>query len=332
MSSGYAPLSVVALDDYQGLTESLGLEARLAGTRWTALREHLEGEQLARALSGATVVIAMRERTAFPDSLFRQLPVLKLLITTGMSNAVIDVAAAAAHGVTVCGTTPPRPPRDGASGLANTAELAWSLLLSLARNLQAEAASVRRGGWQESVGADLSGATLGIVGLGRVGSLMPPVARAFGMDAIAWSPHLDEARAGAAGARLPSKDELFATADFITVHLGLSAATTGIIGRPELRAMKPTAYLINTSRGPLVDTSALLQALREGWIAGAALDVFDTEPLPADSPLRTAPRLIATPHLGFVTRRTLEHWYDQAVENIETWQAGRPLRVIRPAG
>jgi phosphoglycerate dehydrogenase-like enzyme len=332
MNSGYAPLSVVALDDYQGLTTSLGLEARLPGSRWTALREHLEGEQLASALSEATVVIAMRERTALPASLFRQLPALKLLITTGMSNTVIDFAAAAAHGVTVCGTTPPRPPREGASGMANTAELAWSLLLSLARSIPAEAASVRNGGWQQSVGADLSGATLGIVGLGRIGSLMPPVARAFGLDVIAWSPHLDEARAAGAGARLAGKDELFATADFVTVHLGLSAATTGIIGRPELRAMKPTAYLVNTSRGPLVDASALLQALREGWIAGAALDVFDTEPLPADSPFRTAPRLIATPHLGFVTRRTLEHWYDEAVENIDAWRAGRPLRIVRPAG
>jgi phosphoglycerate dehydrogenase-like enzyme len=332
MNSGDAPVSVVALDDYQGLTAALGLEARLPGSRWTALREHFEGEQLVGALNGATVVIAMRERTAFPASLFQQLPALKLLVTTGMRNTAIDVAAAAAHGVTVCGTSPPRPPRQGAPAMGNTAELAWSLLLSLARNLPAEVASVRSGGWQESVGVDLSGATLGVVGLGRVGSLMPPVARAFGMDVIAWSPHLDEARAAGAGARLASKDELFETSDFITLHLGLSAETTGIVGRGELRTMKPAAYLINTSRGPLVDTSALLHALREGWIAGAALDVFDTEPLPADSPLRTAPRLIATPHLGFVTRRTLEHWYHEAVENIAAWQAGRPLRVISPDG
>lgn len=330
MSSDHVPCRVVVLDDYQGLVASLGLEARLPGSCWTSVREHLEGDRLVEALSGATVIIVMRERTPFPASLFQQLPALELLVTTGMTNAVIDLAAASAHGVTVCGTGPPKSPRDGSPGSNNTAELAWALLLSLARNIPDEVASLRGGGWQETVGVDLSAATLGVVGLGRIGSAMPPIARAFGMDTVAWSPHLDEARAAKTGSRLVSKEELFATADFVTLHLALSASTTGIVGLPELRAMKASAFLINTSRGPLIDTKALLHALDEAWIAGAALDVFDSEPLSAGSRLRTAPRLIATPHLGYVTQRTLSHWYSQAIEDIAAWQAGNPQRVISP--
>ena len=313
---------VVALDDYQGLVEQYSLAGRPDGAEWVAIREHLTGDALVRALDGAAVIVAMRERTRFNRDLLTKLPDLKLLITTGMHNASIDLQAAAEHGVTVSGTNGPR--------TTNTAELAWALILSLVRHLPEEAASVREGGWQHTVGTDLLGSTLGLAGLGRIGHQMARIAQAFQMEVIAWSQNLDPAVAGEAGVRAVSKEDLFATADVVSVHLMLSDRTRGLITERELRSMKPTAYLVNTSRGPIIDSAALLRALNEGWIAGAGLDVFDTEPLPADDPLRRAPRTVLTPHLGYVTARTMTHWYEDAVEDIAAWQRGEPVRLLTP--
>jgi phosphoglycerate dehydrogenase-like enzyme len=266
--------------------------------------------------------VAMRERTRFGRDLFGRLPDLKLLITTGLHNASIDLQAAAEHGVTVSGTSGPR--------TANTAELTWALILSLARHLPEEVAAVRQGGWQHTVGTDLLGATLGLVGLGRIGRQMAGIAHAFQMEVIAWSQNLDPAVAAGAGVRAVSKEGLFGAADVVSIHLMLSDRTRGLITERDLRAMKPTAYLVNTSRGPVIDSAALLRALNEGWIAGAGLDVYDTEPLPADDPLRHAPRTVLTPHLGYVTARTMSHWYEDAVEDIAAWQRGEPIRLLIP--
>ena len=281
---------VVALDDYQGLVERYSLVGRPDGAAWVAVREHLTGEALVAKLDGAAVIVAMRERTRFDRELFARLPDLKLLITTGMQNASIDLQAAAGQGVVVSGTSGPR--------TTNTAELTWALILALVRHLPEEAASVRDGGWQHTVGTDLLGTTLGLVGLGRIGHQMARIGQAFGMDVIAWSQNLDPAVAAEAGVRAVSKADLFGAADVVSVHLMLSDRTRGLIADRELRAMKPTAYLVNTSRGPIIDATALLRALNEGWIAGAGLDVYDTEPLPTDDPLRHAPRNVLNPHHG----------------------------------
>ncbi len=311
---------VVALDDYQGLVEQYSLAGRPDGAEWVAVREHLTGDALVAALDGAAVIVAMRERTRFDRELFARLPDLKLLITTGMQNASIDLQAAAAQGVVVSGTSGPR--------TTNTAELTWALILALVRHLPEEAASVRDGGWQHTVGTDLLGTTLGLAGLGRIGHQMARIGQAFGMDVIAWSQNLDPAVAAEADVRAVSKADLFGAADVVSVHLMLSDRTRGLITERELRAMKPTAYLVNTSRGPIIDAAALLRALNEGWIAGAGLDVYDTEPLPVDDPLRHAPRTVLTPHLGYVTERTMSHWYEDAVEDIAAWQQGKPVRLL----
>jgi len=316
---------IVALDDYQGLAADLGLarrldDAGLTDTELVALREHLGPDALVTALNGAAVVIAMRERTRFDDALLARLPDLRLLVTTGRANAAIDLAAADEHGVTVCGT--------GGPPTANTAELTWGLILSLLRHIPAEDARVRAGGWQHTVGQDLLGARLGLVGLGRIGHQMARIAAAFEMDVVAWSQHLDPEVATAAGVRAVTKEELFATANVVSVHVVLSPRTRHLIGEPELRAMQSSAILVNTSRGPIVEPSALRRALAEGWIAGAGLDVYDVEPLPADDPLRTAPRTVLTPHLGYVTERTMDHWYDDVAGDIAAWSRGEPVRVI----
>ncbi|WP_433378650.1 D-2-hydroxyacid dehydrogenase family protein [Actinoplanes sp. CA-142083] len=247
---------------------------------------------------------------------------MKLLVTTGMANASIDLAAAARAGVTVCGTT--------GSGVS-TAELAWALILACRRHVVTEDRALREGRWQTTVGFDLAGATLGVLGLGRLGSKVARVGQAFDMRVIAWSQNLTAAQATSAGATLVTKEGLLAAADVLTVHLKLSDRTRGLIGAPELAAMKPSAVLINTSRGPIVDEAALATALTAGTIAGAGLDVYDTEPLPLGNPLRGAPNTVLTPHLGYVTDATYRAWYEQIVENIAAWQAGTPLRVLTPS-
>ena len=261
----------------------------------------------------------MRERTAFPRSLLERLPNLRLVVTTGMANAAIDLDALRDLGVTLCGT--------GGSP-ASTLELTWALLLAVSRHVCEEDRSVRGGGWQHTIGPELAGRTLGVVGLGRIGSLMVPVARAFGMDVIAWSQHLSPSAASEAGVDRVEKEELFARADFVSIHYKLSRRSIGIVGAAEIGRMKRTAFLVNTSRGPLVDSSALLAALREGRIAGAGLDVYDEEPLPPDHPLRSAPRTVLTPHIGYVATGTYERWWHEIVGDVEAFLDGEPIRVV----
>lgn len=312
---------IVLLDDYQGIALDYGGWDRIPD-EWqvVALEQHIEdADELVTALAEAEVVVAMRERTALPAAILDRLPELKLLITTGMGNVAIDVAAAKANGVVVCGT--------GIKG-APTAELAWGLILALLRNIPAEDANLRSGGWQSTIGGDLEGATLGLVGLGRLGKRMVPVAQAFGMEVLAWSENLDPEAARALGAEPVEKLDLFARSDFVSVHYKLSERSRGIVGAAEIGAMKPSAYLVNTSRGPLVDSGALLAALESGAIAGAGIDVYDAEPLPPDHPLRTARRTVLTPHLGYVTEDTYATFFGDAVDDVLAWLDGAPVRLV----
>ncbi|MEM7023840.1 MAG: D-2-hydroxyacid dehydrogenase family protein [Pseudomonadota bacterium] len=314
---------IAILDDYQRVAESMADWASLGeDVEVTFFHDHLaDPDQLVARLTPIDIIGIMRERTPFPASLLERLPNLRLLITTGRRNASIDLAAAQRLGVTVCGT--------GAPGHA-TAELAMALMLTLARKLPTETASMRQGGWQVGLGRDLHGATLGLVGLGRLGSRVARTAQAFEMKVIAWSENLTDERATEHGVRRVTKADLLKSADFVSVHLQLSPRTRGLIGAAELALMKPEAYLINTSRGPIVDQDALVDALRANRIAGAALDVFDHEPLPPDDPLREVPNLLLTPHIGYVTRETYAVFYREMVEGIAAFLAGRPLRVIVP--
>ncbi len=312
---------VAVLDDYQDVARTYGPWDRLGSCiDLTVLTAHIDSvDALAAALAPFEVVVAMRERTPFPRQLLERLPRLRLLVTTGSRNASIDVEAADDLDVVVSGT--------GFSA-ASTVELAWAHLLALPRNVAAEDASMRRGGWQERVGPELSGRTLGLLGFGNVGSRMAEIAQLFGLRVIAWSQNLTAARAARHGAVLVPKDELFAQADFLSIHYRLSDRSAGIVGRSELARMKRTAYLINTSRGPLVDEAALISALRNREIAGAGLDVFDTEPLPEDHPLRSTENTLLTPHIGYVATTQYARWFEDIVENIEAWLEGRSLRVI----
>ncbi|MFF9581644.1 D-2-hydroxyacid dehydrogenase family protein [Streptomyces achromogenes] len=316
-------LRCVVLDDFQGVaTEAADWSVLGDRVEVVALREHLHDEDaLAAALADYDIIVTLRERVPFPGSLISRLPRLKLLIASGMRNSVIDYAAAEAHGVTVCGTqssgTPP-------------VELTWALLLGLARGIVQENNALRAGGpWQSTVGADLHGRRLGLLGLGRIGSRVARVGLAFGMRVCAWSRNLTKERAEEVGVELAgSKEELLAGSDFVSVHLALGERTRGLVGAAELALMKPTAYLVNTSRAAIVDQEALLTALHEGRIAGAGVDVFDIEPLPAGHPMRTAPRLLATPHLGYVSQANYTTYYGQAVENIQAYLAGSPIRRL----
>lgn len=318
-----ANIRCAILDDYQNVALTLA--------DWTAVhsrvdvrvfQDHFRHESdLVAAIKDCQIVVAMRERTPFPRALFARLPNLKLLVTTGMKNAAIDLAAARDFGVLVSGTE---------SLVHPTAELTWGLILTLARRIPLEAEAFRRGGrWQQSLGTDLKGKRLGIVGLGRLGTRVALIARAFEMEVVAWSQNLTAERCRAAGASLAgSLDELLATSDFVSLHLVLSERTRGLIGERELRRMKRSAFLINTSRGPIVDESALLKALTEGWIAGAGIDVFDEEPVPPDHPLRRAPNLVATPHIGYVTEDNYRLFYGMVVENIAAWLSDAPIRLL----
>jgi phosphoglycerate dehydrogenase-like enzyme len=305
------------LDDYQ--------DCALGFADWASLHD-VEVKNFTRTITTTDglaefeIIVAMRERTRFDAALFARLPRLKLLITTGMRNAAIDLTAAAARGVTVCGTR----------SLPNPApELTWGLLLALARQIPAEVVAVREGNWQTQMGAGLSGKTLGIVGLGKIGSQIARYAQAFDMPVLAWSRNLTDEHCRSVGAeRASSLDALLQRADVVTLHLILSDATRGIIGARELGLMKPTALLVNTSRGPLIDEAALLQTLTHNRIAGAALDVFDTEPLPAAHPLRTLPNVVATPHIGYVCRENYELFYGDALEDIQAWLKGSPVRTL----
>ena len=317
------PMRCAVLDDFQGAASVCADWSPLAGRVEVVAfaAHHADEDELAAALADFDIVVTLRERVAFPASLFARLPRLRLLVASGMRNSVIDYAAADAHGVTVCGT---------ASSSTPPVELTWALLLGLARGIVAENTALREGGpWQSTVGADLDGRRLGILGLGKIGARVARIALAFGMEVTAWSPNLTEERAAEAGVRAAaSKEELLAESDFVSIHLALGDRSRGLVGAPELALMKPTAYLVNTSRAAIVDQDALLAALHEGGIAGAGVDVFDVEPLPADHPMRTAPRLLATPHLGYVSRDNYRTYYGQAVEDILAFLDGTPVRRL----
>ncbi|MFJ5120522.1 D-2-hydroxyacid dehydrogenase family protein [Kitasatospora sp. NPDC088548] len=316
-------LRCAVLDDFQGVATSIVDWSPVADrVAVTAFREHFGSEdELAEAVADFDIIVTLRERVAFPASLFARLPRLRLLVASGMRNSVIDHAVAREHGVTVCGT---------ASSATPPVELTWALLLGLARGIVPESAALRAGGpWQSTVGADLAGRQLGLLGLGKIGSLVARVGLAFGMEVVAWSQNLTGERAAEVGVlKAASKEELLGGSDFVSVHLALGERTRGLVGAAELALMKPEAYLVNTSRAAIVDQDALLAALTEGRIAGAAVDVFDIEPLPADHPLRTAPRLLATPHLGYVSRDNYRTYYGQAVESIAAFLAGAPIRRL----
>jgi phosphoglycerate dehydrogenase-like enzyme len=312
---------IAVLDDYQSAAAGFADWSLVPGpVDVVEFADHLcDEDALVDRLLPFEVVVAMRERTPFPRTLLERLPHLRLLVTTGRRNASIDVAAAAERGITVCGT---------GSHAAGPVELTWALILAVARQVPLEDASVRAGGWQETVGTDLAGATLGVLGLGRLGERVARIGQAFDMDVVAWSQNLTDQRAAEVGVRLVDRDELFATADVLTVHLVLSDRTRGLVGRDELERMKPSAILVNTSRGPIVDEAALLDALSGSRIAGAGLDVFDTEPLAPDHPLRSAPRTVLTPHLGYVAEKTYEIFFREAVEDVAAFLAGSPIRVL----
>lgn len=313
-------MNLAILDDYQGVALDLADWGDL-DIPVTVFREPFpDADAVVAKLREFEIICAMRERTPFPAELFPRLPKLKLLVTTGMKNASIDVAAANARGVTVCGTESP--------GHA-TGELTMALMLSLARGLPQETASLRSGGWQVGLGRDLRGATLGLIGLGRLGARVAKMAQVFGMEAIAWSENLTDERCTEVGVRrAASLDALLGEADFVTIHTRLSDRTRGLLGARELGLMKRDAALINTSRGPIVDMAALLKALDAGRPGSAAVDVYDTEPLPRDCPERNHPKLLATPHVGYVTRETYRIFYEQSCEAVAAWQLGVPIRVL----
>ncbi len=291
----------------------------------TVYQAHAENEDaLVARLEPYDVVCAMRERTRFDRRVFARLPNLKLLCSTAARNAAIDVQAAQDHGVLVCGTGAPDP------GLA-TAELTWALILGLTRHIAAEDANMRAGRWQSTMGRDLKYLTLGVIGLGRLGTPVARVGAAFGMEVVAWSPNMTKERAAAAGAQLVTKDELLSLSDVISIHMVLSDRTRDLLDADDLGKMKPDAILVNTSRGPLVNEAALVQALKDRRIGGAALDVFDREPLPADHALRRLPNTLLTPHIGYSTQATYAVFIPETVENIRAWLSGKPIRVMNPA-
>ncbi len=313
---------IAVLDDYQNVALSLADWSKLQQSHdIKVFNERIGGvAALAGALAPFEVIGIMRERTAFSRALIEKLPNLKLLVTTGKRNAAIDLDAAKEHGVTVCGT--------GGGGLS-TAELAIGLMLAFARHMRLEFESMRPGGaWQSTLGFDLEGKTLGILGLGNLGARVGRIGTAIGMKLIAWSEHLTDERARQHGAERVSKDDLFRRADVLSIHSVLSPRTRGLVGARELGLMQKHALLINTSRGPIVEEAALLAALRGRQIAGYAADTFDVEPLAADHPLRSEPRALLTPHLGYVTAETYRSFYAGMVAGIEAFFAGKPIGVL----
>jgi phosphoglycerate dehydrogenase-like enzyme len=317
-------MRLAILDDYQNVALTMAdWEGLRPSVQIQIFRDTLKNEDaVAERLRDFEIIVAMRERTAFRRSLLERLPKLKLLVTTGMVNASIDKKAAAEQGIIVSGTTSLRHP---------TAELTWGLMLALARNITREDAGMRKGAWQTTVGVSLHGKVLGILGLGKLGSQVAAFGKAFMMDVIAWSENLTLGHADSLGVRRVEKQELFRRADFLTIHTVLSKRTRGIVGSDDLAAMKSTSYLINTSRGPIVEERALIASLETGKIAGAALDVYDQEPLPADHALRRLENVILTPHLGYVTDENYRAFYGEAAENVRAYLAGNPIRVLNPA-
>jgi phosphoglycerate dehydrogenase-like enzyme len=314
---------VAILDDYQGVATRLVGDLG-EGVEVEAFRDHVADEDaLVARLAPFEIVVAMRERTPFPASTLERLPALRLLVTTGMGNASIDLDAAAANGVLVCGTQILVHP---------TAELALGLILALARRIPQEDAALRAGRWQESVGVSLRGRRLGLIGLGKLGKQLATLGNALGMEVVAWSANLTPEAAAESGAAYLPLRELLASADVVSIHTRLSDRTRGLFGREELALLKPSALLVNTSRGPIVDETALAEALREGRIAGAALDVFDVEPLPPGHPLRDAPNTVLTPHIGYVADDNYRVFFDEVAEDIRAFLAGAPVRKLNELG
>ncbi|EKS35891.1 D-2-hydroxyacid dehydrogenase family protein [Afipia clevelandensis] len=316
------PLRCAILDDYQNVA--------LKFVDWSPLNGKIDitvfdtpfasQDEAIRALQDFEIVCAMRERTPFPREVLAALPKLKLLLTSGMRNASFDLEAAKDSGVTVCGT----------GGVGNaTASLAIGLMLELTRRIGFENARMHAGElWQTTMGQDVEGMTLGVVGLGKLGTKVAAIAKALGMKVIAWSQNLTPEACAAAGVTYASKDELFATADIVTIHTILSKRTRGLISADDLARMKPTSYLVNTARGPIVDEAALLDALQRKAIAGAGLDTFSVEPLPLDHPLRKLDNVVLTPHLGYVTETNYRKYYGDMVEDIAAWLKGAPIREM----
>ena len=315
-------LRCAILDDYLNLA--------LTTADWSKVRDRVDitvfnqpfasQEAAASALQDFEIICAMRERTPFPRALFAGLPKLKLLITSGMRNAAIDMEAAKDHQVVLCGTQWARDP---------TASLAMGLILELTRNIGRENARMHAGEpLQKFVGIEIEGRTLGVIGLGKLGSKVSKLAQAFGMNVIAWSPNLTPERCKEVGVTYATKEELFATADIVTIHVVLGPRSRGLVGHADLARMKPTAYLVNTARGPIVDEAALLETLQQRKIAGAAMDVFSVEPLPVDHPFRKLDNMVLTPHLGYVTEDSFRNHYAQMVEGIDAWFKGEPLRKL----
>jgi phosphoglycerate dehydrogenase-like enzyme len=309
-------IRIALLDDYQNMSLEMADWSPLAGrAAITVFNDHLSNlDKLVERLLPFDVVCVMRERTPLPRSVIERLPRLKLIASTGSRNAAIDVEAAAERGIAVAHTGYDARP---------TIEMTWALILASARQVALENAHLRAGGWQRTVGDSLHGKTLGLLGLGNIGSEVARIGIAFGMEVIAWSQNLTAARAQTCGARLVSKEELFRNADILTIHLVLSQRTKGLVGAAELQAMKRSARLINTSRGPIVDEPALIEVLRERRIAGAALDVFDIEPLPVDHPFRSLANVLSTPHIGYVARDLYSTFYGDTVMNIARWLGDR---------
>ena len=314
-------MRVAILDDYFNAALEVGDWSLIEGkAEITVFNEPFADENAAAsALRDFEAIVGMRERTPFPASLIERLANLKLLITTGMRNFSFDMEAAKAEGVVVAGTE--------SMGHA-AAELAWALILGLYRNIPAQNQAMHGGQWQVKLDNDLFGKTLGVVGLGKLGRQVAKVGLAFGMEVIAWSQNLTQESAAECGVERVEKDELMARADVISIHMILGDRSRGLIGAEDIGRMKPTAYLVNTSRGPIVDTAALVDALRENRIAGAAIDVYDAEPAPADHPLRGLDNALLTPHMGYVTAENLGQMYSQAAEDIAAFIAGDPIRVL----
>ena len=317
-------MRVAVLDDYFNKATELADWSPLDGKAdITVFTDYLGDDEdtLANTLDDFEIIVGMRERTRFPGSLLKRLPKLKLLITTGMRNASFDIPAATAQGVTVCGT--------GGVG-SPTSELAVGMMIALMRDIPGQNKSMRDGGWQTHPGNDLAGKTMGMLGLGKLGAAVAKVANAFDMKVIAWSQNLTDERAAECNATRVEKDELFKQSDVISVHLVLSDRSRGLVGERELSLMKPTAYIVNTSRGPIIDEKALLKTLQDRRIAGAALDVYGVEPFPKDDPYRKLDNALLLPHLGYVTAENLAKMYTDAIEDITAFLDGNPVRVLKP--
>lgn len=317
-------LRIAVLDDYQRVAEQYADWSRVRSRCSVEIFDRHLGsvDEAAVALADFDILCLLRERMPVPEALIERLPKLKLICVTGAHNRTLDLPAATSRGIVVSHTR-------NAATEHPTSELTWGLILAAARRIDLENRNILSGGWQTTVGMTLHGRTLGVLGLGRLGKVVARIGAAFGMEILAWSPNLTEERAAEAGARLVSKAELFARSDVVTIHLVLSDRTRGVVGAEELALMGSQGILVNTSRGPLVEEEALIAALRDRRLGMAALDTFDTEPLPEDHPYRTMDNVLATPHLGYVTQETYRVFYADVVENIEAFLGGRPIRPLQ---